>query len=351
MKWLAAALVLAGCGSPYGRPDDPPELVHRPPEGVAMPVEEALGVVAHRYWNSPEASNGKDASYFLVTTRGISLPGGSLRFADMAPELWKIWHGRIYVTWSGPWQDGKGWHYYLDSDPAKQKPGQIEFARRFCDAVAVLKRLPENSAFDAVDPPRLLWKEGKREEARQEARKALEYRTRWASTIGESNLDEYFDFPARYRKGKEALDEAARLEKAGDLPGAFRAYEKAWGWTPDLLGDAEKAKDGMIRLYPGLASKPGLPEAGRRYYLKGEDGATAKEYHRAWRDYGALVDAFPWCPDGWYNLALVQAATDHFINYQAAVESMRTYLRLAPDSPDARAAQDMIYRWEGKAKK
>ena len=47
--------------------------------------------------------------------------------------------------------------------------------------------------------------------------------------------------------------------------------------------------------------------------------------------------------DGHYNLALL-AADRGF--YPEAITEMRRYLYLTPNAPDARAAQDQMYRWE-----
>jgi len=33
-------------------------------------------------------------------------------------------------------------------------------------------------------------------------------------------------------------------------------------------------------------------------------------------------------------------------NYEKAISNMNTYLELAPEAPDARAAKDRIYKWE-----
>jgi hypothetical protein len=68
---------------------------------------------------------------------------------------------------------------------------------------------------------------------------------------------------------------------------------------------------------------------------------------------GRIVDAFDayneeffFSPDwalGRYNAALICARGEA---YPCAISEMRRYLYLAPDAPNAREAQDQIYRWE-----
>lgn len=60
----------------------------------------------------------------------------------------------------------------------------------------------------------------------------------------------------------------------------------------------------------------------------------------------ALKTAAGW-PEGHFNLALLYAELEF---YTDAINEMRRYLFLVPTAPDARAAQDKIYEWEGKAK-
>jgi len=352
--WLLAALALLAAGgcAEYTQ-------VYRPPETVSISTVDALAVVLKSFLNDNSISlMVKDGAYVQATTRGLATfswqEESDLTYVRMGTEVWR--ETRLGPFYAGCLQvptDPSNWTLRVDRLLWERDIGKtVEPLKRFGDAVSVLKRLPEGTPFDAVDAPRLLWLQGKKSEARGLARETLESHPRWALQIGEANLDDFFDVPLRYRNGKAALEKAVRLEGAGDLPGAFRAYEEAWGWSPDIMADGLKARQGMWRLYPRLPSKPELPEEGRRFYLQGEAGADAKNYPGAIRGYGGLVDRCPWYPAGWYNLALVYEAMgpqDEFLT--RAAKCMKAYLWLVPDAPEARAAQDMIYRWEGRAKK
>lgn len=60
----------------------------------------------------------------------------------------------------------------------------------------------------------------------------------------------------------------------------------------------------------------------------------------------ALTTAAGW-PEGHFNLALLYGELEF---YPDAINEMKRYLYLVPNAPDARAAQDKIYEWEGNAK-
>ena len=51
----------------------------------------------------------------------------------------------------------------------------------------------------------------------------------------------------------------------------------------------------------------------------------------------------PWWPEGYFNRALILGELNRFAE---AMREMKRYLQLAPDAPNARAAQDKIYEWE-----
>jgi tetratricopeptide (TPR) repeat protein len=59
--------------------------------------------------------------------------------------------------------------------------------------------------------------------------------------------------------------------------------------------------------------------------------------------YRAALDVSPDWAAGHYNAALVAGQLER---YGLAITEMRRYLYLEPNAPDARAAQDQIYRWE-----
>ena len=53
----------------------------------------------------------------------------------------------------------------------------------------------------------------------------------------------------------------------------------------------------------------------------------------------------PWWPQARFNRALILESLGE---YDLAAEEMQRYLKLSPDAPNARAAQDKIYQWQLK---
>lgn len=84
-------------------------------------------------------------------------------------------------------------------------------------------------------------------------------------------------------------------------------------------------------------------ETWRRTQIRVEALLTAEHHFDAALAYAETLEASPEWALGHYNLSLVLA---HLEMWPEAISEMRRYLIAAPDAPDARAAQDQIYRWE-----
>lgn len=93
-----------------------------------------------------------------------------------------------------------------------------------------------------------------------------------------------------------------------------------------------------------------ISEEARRYMARGQ---AAIEMARSPEEYGDAIKEFekaarlaPDWPDPFFNLALLQEKTGRF---KEAVVSLREYLRLAPNSPDAAKMRERLYKLEYKA--
>ena len=102
----------------------------------------------------------------------------------------------------------------------------------------------------------------------------------------------------------------------------------------------------VANTYRAREVKPELPEGARRFKVQAEGAVHDGDFAGAARYYAQAIRVAPWWPEGHFNAALVSAEAKHFAN---AMAFMKVYLMLAPDAPDARAAQDKIYDWERKA--
>lgn len=144
----------------------------------------------------------------------------------------------------------------------------------------------------------------------------------------------------------KAMKTARDTEAGGNLLAALSQYGRAYR----VAGDGEqslaviKAVAEAVRKLP---SRPELPEDARRYGVQANTAAGRKSYDEAIALFAKSLEAAPWWAEGHFNRALLLAEQNRS---QEAVTSMKQFLMLAPNAPDARAAQDKIYEWELKAK-
>ena len=95
--------------------------------------------------------------------------------------------------------------------------------------------------------------------------------------------------------------------------------------------------------YLAANPKPPLPEEARKYWVQAEFVVKEKKFDLAAEFYAQTMEIAPWWPQGHFNQAVIFAELK---KYREAMGEMKRYLQLAPDAPDARAAQDQIYQWE-----
>jgi len=91
--------------------------------------------------------------------------------------------------------------------------------------------------------------------------------------------------------------------------------------------------------------KAPLSDEANQQRLLAEDAAARKDMSAALEDYLAAVDIEPTWAQGWFNAALLYAEQQ---NYDDAVFSMKHYLILLPDGPDAATAKEKVLLWQAK---
>lgn len=99
--------------------------------------------------------------------------------------------------------------------------------------------------------------------------------------------------------------------------------------------------------YRAQKTKPAIPEEVRRFQIQAERNFGQKRYAESVRFYRQSLAIAPWWPEGHYNAANLLAEIGLM---PEAILEMKKYLMLAPESPDARQAQDKIYAWETQGK-
>ncbi len=113
--------------------------------------------------------------------------------------------------------------------------------------------------------------------------------------------------------------------------------------APAFADNANDPFQDVAAKYRAAKSKPALPEEARKYKVQAEFMVQEKQIDKAIGLYGKALDIAPWWPEGHYKLALILGEKK---KYGDAMREMKRYLLLAPDAPEARAAQDKIYQWE-----
>ena len=113
-----------------------------------------------------------------------------------------------------------------------------------------------------------------------------------------------------------------------------------------------KEFEAVARQYREAKTKPSLPENARKFIVQAESAFDQQRIADAVNLYAEALKICPWWPEAHYNRAMVLSLIkeDDGFNYQQAVIEMKKYLMLAPNAPDARTAQDNIYKWQGMIK-
>jgi len=138
------------------------------------------------------------------------------------------------------------------------------------------------------------------------------------------------------------FDSSSRRERARRYADALQALKSAGAGS----GESDIQFEIMARNYRSADPKPGIPEEVRKYQVQADFAINLKRYLDAARFYAEGIKVAPWWATGRFNRALLLAEAGQF---REAASEMKRFLVLAPDSPDARVAQDRIYQWEAAA--
>lgn len=156
----------------------------------------------------------------------------------------------------------------------------------------------------------------------------------------DSALSEILHRPVREWKAAEAA------EKIGSRRDALEHYTKAYQWLINEDREPLLWKK-IVSLYSSIEVKPALSEEGRRLHVQAAFLATKGQHHKAMDLLHQAIKAAPWHPKVHFDLAILAQLEKRYV---MAASEMQRYLDLAPDAPDARNVQDMVYQWEAAAK-
>lgn len=143
-----------------------------------------------------------------------------------------------------------------------------------------------------------------------------------------------------------SLKKGRATETSGNVQGALDLYAQAYREADNAYQTTEAVK-ALALLLRKKVIQPPFPEEARRFGVQASIVAKAQQYDKAIELYEKALDVAPWWAEGHFNRALILADQNLF---PWAIAGMKRYLDLAPNAPDARAAQDKIYEWELKVK-
>jgi tetratricopeptide (TPR) repeat protein len=131
----------------------------------------------------------------------------------------------------------------------------------------------------------------------------------------------------KFEAALEYLAENARTETKENLAREYASFEV------------------QLKTWREAAVKPTMPEAAREHQVLAEFAFKEKNVDKAIAEYLAALSIFPTWPEGQYNLATLAGEKKM---YELAIQHMKEYLELAPDSSDAQAAKDSVIIWKDK---
>ncbi len=137
------------------------------------------------------------------------------------------------------------------------------------------------------------------------------------------------------------LDQARASESAGRFLEAVAEYAEAIKIADEATaGSIRQRVAALLKDNPYLAE---LPEEARKYALRGNVLIKEGGFADSLAEYRMALKLAPFNAKLHSDTALIHGQLK---NYREAIKSMTIFLQLSPDSPNARAAQDEIYKWE-----
>jgi len=145
---------------------------------------------------------------------------------------------------------------------------------------------------------------------------------------------------------------ASKMESAGRLKtqGRYKEALKELGEAMKVADDttSEEICGAIYRIMSMDPRLSELPEEALKYALRGDVQTEEGKFEGAVKEYLHAVQVAPYIAKLYFNTAMVYGELKR---YPQAIRSMKTYLQLAPEAPNARAAKNQIYKWEFKMEK
>ncbi len=138
------------------------------------------------------------------------------------------------------------------------------------------------------------------------------------------------------------LANAKQLDAQGKYAESLTEYAQALSYAPNEQ-EATMLRTAMFAASGKMPTPPEMPDDAHRHVVRGELMLKDGNLDRALVEFNEALRIAPYMPKLYYNTALI---CGELKQYDKAIRQMRLYLTLAPETPDARATQDQITKWE-----
>jgi tetratricopeptide (TPR) repeat protein len=138
------------------------------------------------------------------------------------------------------------------------------------------------------------------------------------------------------------LAKAKQLDAQGKYAESLPEYAQALSFAANEH-EAYTLRAAMFAASGKMPTPPEMPDDAHRHVVRGEALLNQGMMDRALVEFNEALRIAPYMPKMYYNTALIYGELKQ---YDQAIRQMHLYLTVAPETPDARAAQDQITKWE-----
>jgi tetratricopeptide (TPR) repeat protein len=138
------------------------------------------------------------------------------------------------------------------------------------------------------------------------------------------------------------LAKAKQLDTEGKYAESLPEYAQALSYAANEQ-EASTLRAALFAASGKMPTPPEMPDEAHRHVVRGELLLNQGMLDRALVEFNEALRIAPYMPKLYQNTAVIYAALKQ---YGQAIRQMRLYLQAAPETPDARAAQDQITKWE-----
>ena len=138
------------------------------------------------------------------------------------------------------------------------------------------------------------------------------------------------------------LTKAKQLDAQGKYAESLPEYAQALSFAASDL-EASTLRAAMFAASGKMPTPPEMPDEAHRHIVRGELMLKDGQIDRALVEFNEALRIAPYMPKLYQNTAVIYGELKQ---YGQAIHQMHLYLQAAPETPDARTAQDEITKWE-----